>query len=136
MAKKLVGVRLEEELLNLKPDDVSFSDWLRECIHTWKLTKSGDIKKLLEGLEELSRKVEKVKECPDLGEIEAVIQNLEKVVSTLNDFVFKLRSSLFVLENLSNLVSEIKGFREKVEKTLIYSKPAYERSLEWEDEEF
>jgi len=36
MAKKLIGIRLEEELLSLKPVDVSISDWLRECIHTWK----------------------------------------------------------------------------------------------------
>jgi len=137
MPKKLIGVRLEEELLSLKPADVSLSDWLRECIHTWKLTKSGDIKKLLEGLEELSLKVEKVKECPDLEDIETVIQNLEKVVSTLNGFIFKLRSSLGALEDLQDIISEIREFRERVEKTLVYQKPSYKRSnWGWEDEEF
>ncbi len=128
MPKRFIGIRLEEELLSLKPEGVSYSDWIRECVHIWKLTKEGEIKELLKGLEELSQKVEKVKECPDLLEAKKVIKSLEKVAFSLNEFISDLRTSLRVLSDLENLVEEIESFRRKVEETLVYRKPAWERS--------
>lgn len=127
MPKKFVGLRLEEDLLSLKPQNVSFSDWIRECIYVWKQTKEGEIEKLLEEYEKLAKRVETLRKCPDLEKLSEVLKRINKLSDEFFTLVMQLRTSLGVLENLEDLTKEVRNFKSRIEESLVYQKPGYER---------
>jgi len=78
MATKYVGVSIEEELLKLKPDNMTVSDWIRECIHIWKLCREGELKKLIEKVDELTQAGEELRKCPNIDTLQKVAEEIEK----------------------------------------------------------
>ena len=121
MATKYVGIRLEEELLQLKPSDMTLSDWIRECIHVWKLCKNGELKALLKELEEIKETGQALRNCPNLDRLSEVAKEIEKATRKLKEFKE-------LVENIEYYTRMIEEVKEKIEDRLVYRASLYERS--------
>ena len=128
MGTRYVGVRIEEELLKLKPEDISLSDWIRECIHTWRLTREGELKELFDRVEELTQAGEELRKCPNIDSLKKVADELEKATVALKEYKR-------VVDNLEWYGEQLKELRDKLESKLIYHPNLYTRRelVEWND---
>ena len=120
MATKYVGVRLEEELLKLKPENMTLSDWIRECIHVWKICKNGDLKKLIKELEEIKETGKTLMNCPNLDRLSEVAEEIEEATKKLKEFKELVES----IEYYTEMIEKVK---EKIEDKLVYHARLYER---------
>ncbi len=127
MATKLIGVRIEKELLKLKPEGMRTSDWIRECIHVWKLAKEGELKELLEKVEELKETGEELRKCPNIDSLKRVAEELEKATEALREYKRIVDNLKYYGEQLRELSSELK-------KRLVYRSSLYERAYSYSDE--
>ena len=126
MATKYIGIRLEEELLKLKPKNMKVSDWIRECIHVWKLTKEGELKELLKKVEELRETGEELRNCPNIDSLKKIADEIEKATQNLREYKR-------IIENLEYYGKQLEELRKELEKTLIYKPDLYKRSYnEWD----
>ncbi|NPA40827.1 MAG: DUF342 domain-containing protein [Aquificae bacterium] len=126
MATKLIGVRLEEELLELKPEGMRTTDWIRECIHVWKLAKEGELKELLKKVEELKEAGEELRKCPNIDSLKRVADELEEATKALREYKR-------VVENLEWYGSKLYELKKELEKSLIHRPNLYQRSYEWDE---
>jgi len=131
MGTKYIGVRIEEELLNLKPEDMKITDWIRECIHTWKLAKEGELKGLLKKVEELKETGEELRKCPNIDSLKRVAEELEKATQSLKEYKR-------IVDNLRYYGEQLEKLSREIEKSLIYKPNLYQRSYsysygEWDD---
>ncbi len=133
MGTRYVGVRIEEELLKLRPEDVNLSDWIRECIHTWRLTKEGELKELLSKVGELTQAGEELRKCPNIDSLKKVADEIEEAIKALKEYKR-------IADNLKWYTEQIDTLKKELEKRLVYRPNLYVRSYsygnsyeEWED---
>ena len=86
MGTRYVGVRIEEELLKLKPENMKLSDWIRECIHAWRLMKEKDLQELFTRIEELTQVGEELRKCPNIDSLKKVADELEQASKALMEY--------------------------------------------------
>ncbi len=129
MGTKYVGVRIEDELLKLKPKGMKITDWIRECIHVWKLTKEGELKELLKKVEELKETGEELRKCPNIDNLKRIADELEKATEALWEYKRIVDNLQWYGEQLSNLKSEL-------EKRLVYRPRLYERAYSYSYENY
>ena len=131
MATKYVGIRLEEELLRLKPENMTLSDWIRECIHVWKLTKEGQLKDLFQKVEELTQAGEELRKCPNINSLKKVADEIERSIKALKEYKQ-------IVENLQWYEKELKNLSKELKEKLIYRPQLYKRtsSYDYEYEEW
>ena len=121
MGTRYVGVRIEEELLNLKPEDVKLSDWIRECIHAWRLLKEGELKELLAKVDELTQAGEELRKCPNIDSLKKVADEIEEAIDALKEYSR-------IVKNLEWYGKELRNLKEELEKRLVYRPNLYVRS--------
>lgn len=129
MATKYVGIRLEEELLKLKPENMTFSDWIRECIHVWRMTKEGELKELFKKVEELTQASEELRKCPNIDSLKKVADEIEKSIRALSEYKQ-------LIENLHWYEKELKSLSKELRERLIYKPNLYQRTHTYQSEEW
>ncbi len=131
MGTKYVGVRIEEELLKLKPENMKLSDWIRECIHAWRLMKEKDLKELFTRIEELTQVGEELRRCPNVDSLKKVAEEIEEAIDALKEY-------RRIVRNLEWYGKELEKLKDELEKRLVYRPNLYTRSYsysyrDWDD---
>ncbi len=129
MPTRKISIRLEEELLSLKPPDMGLTEWIREAIHTWKLVKSGELNTLLKTIEDLKKTGQALRECPNIEALKEVADRIREDIKALEEYTHIVKR----LEWFTEELGELKG---KLEKSLIYRPQLWERTCYEEREEF
>ena len=112
MAKKSISIRIPEEFLQHKPENIGLSDWIRECIHFWILEQQGTREKIISNIEKTVEKIEKTK-------VELKTEEVEKVISTLRELTYEIDDKLSQIRNLEVLSKEIRKMKDQIKESLI-----------------
>jgi len=64
MPTRKICIRLEEELLALRPSDMGLTAWIREAIKAWQLAKNGEAQEDARGGEEAHRRSREAPQQP------------------------------------------------------------------------
>lgn len=129
MATKYVGIRLEEELLKLKPENMTLSDWIRECIHVWRMTKEGQLKELFQKVEELTQAGKELRKCPNIESLKKVADEIEKSIKALSEYKQ-------IIENLEWYKKQLRSLSKELQEKLIYRPNLYQRTNTYENDEW
>ncbi|WP_457642640.1 hypothetical protein [Persephonella sp.] len=118
MAKKSICIRIPEEFLEKKPEHLSLSDWIRECIHLWILEQEGIRKKIEKDIEKSVKKIESV-------EVQINSQELNQAVSKMKDVVWEIEDALSELRKFEELKKELESLRNQIKKSFICTVEKY-----------
>ena len=124
MGTRYVGVRIEEELLKLKPENMKLSDWIRECIHAWRLMKEKDLQELFTRIEELTQVGEELRKCPNIDSLKKVADELEQASKALMEYKR-------IVDNLEWYGEQLKELKKNLQESLIYRPNLYTRSYSY-----
>jgi mannitol-1-phosphate/altronate dehydrogenase len=121
MAKKSISIRLPEKFLQHKPSDLGLSDWIRECIHFWILEQEGTRQKIISSVDQTLEKIQEVK-------LQIKVEEINKLLSELDDFRWKIEKQLGQLRELEKLTRELEQMKETISKSLICKIERYSNS--------